>query len=272
LPQAIPINKRSKPEKNMTERVVFERHHHTAVITLNRPDKLNAWTATMRDQLTAYLHDAAADHSVSAVVVTGRGRGFCAGQDLAESAGFHADDPADSDEWIDSFRTLYSAVRDLEKPTIMAVNGIAAGSGFQFALTGDLRIGHPDAKLGQPELLSGIPSITGIWAMWSVLGRARTTELILTGRLMDGHEAASVGVLTELVAEPDVLSTAVERAEQLSKLPPVALALTKRRLRELEDASFVDAFESAKRIHAAAYATGEPQREMIRFLEKADTR
>jgi enoyl-CoA hydratase/carnithine racemase len=253
----------------MSERVLFERHHHTAVITLNRPDKLNAWTADMRDQLTAYLYDAAADSDVSAVVVTGRGRGFCAGQDLAESAGFHADDPTDSNQWIESFRTLYSAVRDLDKPTVMAINGIAAGSGFQFALMGDLRIGHPDARLGQPELLSGIPSITGIWAMWSVLGRARTTELILTGRLMDGREAASVGLLTEIVPEESVLPTALERAEQLSNLPPVALALTKRRLRELEDTSFLEAFESAKQIHAAAYATGEPQREMNRFLKRA---
>ncbi|MBR7676104.1 enoyl-CoA hydratase/isomerase family protein, partial [Streptomyces daliensis] len=145
---------------------MLTREGPVAVVTLNRPDKLNAWTAAMRARLIAVLGEVAKDPEVTAVVLTGAGRAFCAGQDLGETSGIAPDDHAAAEAWIDSFDVLYRAVRDIDKPTVAAVNGVVAGSGFQFALLADLRIGHPDVRMGQPELLSGIPSITGIWAMW----------------------------------------------------------------------------------------------------------
>ncbi|WP_285573840.1 enoyl-CoA hydratase/isomerase family protein [Actinoallomurus iriomotensis] len=246
--------------------VLLDRDGPVALITLNRPEKLNAWTARMRDRLIESLAEAGADPDVRAVVLTGAGRAFCAGQDLKETAGIDPDDHAASDAWIDGFDRLYRAVRDLDKPTIAAVNGVAAGSGFQFALLADLRVGHRDVRMGQPEVLSGIPSITGIWAMWDVLGRARTAELALTGRLVDGTEAERLGLLTRLVDAEQVLASAVEQAHELAALPPGALALTKGRLRELDDDALAAAVRAAKKVHAAAYASGEPQREMARFL------
>ncbi|MFI7226088.1 enoyl-CoA hydratase/isomerase family protein [Nonomuraea angiospora] len=247
--------------------VLLDRDGPVAVITLNRPEKLNAWTAGMRERLIELLGEAGADPQVGAVVLTGAGRAFCAGQDLGETAGIDPDDHAASDAWIDGFDRLYRAVLDLDKPVVAAVNGVAAGSGFQFALLGDLRIGHAGTRMGQPEVLSGIPSITGIWAMWSVLGRAKTTEFALTGRLVYGAEAERLGLLTRLVAEHDVLAAAVAQAKELAALPSGAVALTKGRLRELERDALADSVAAAKKVHAAAYATGEPQREMARFLK-----
>lgn len=246
--------------------VLLDRDGPVAVITLNRPEKLNAWTARMRDRLIDLLWEVGADPDVRAVVLTGAGRAFCAGQDLRETAEIDPDDHAASDAWIDGFDRLYRALRDIDKPTIAAVNGVAAGSGFQFALLADLRVGHRDVRMGQPEVLSGIPSITGIWAMWDVLGRARTTELALTGRLVDGAEAERLGLLTRLVDAEQVLASAVEQARELAALPAGALALTKGRLRELDDDALTVAVRAAKKVHAAAYASGEPQREMARFL------
>ncbi|MGW7518137.1 enoyl-CoA hydratase/isomerase family protein [Streptomyces sp. NPDC054796] len=246
--------------------VLLTREGPVAVVTLNRPDKLNAWTAAMRARLIAVLGEVAKDPEVTAVVLTGAGRAFCAGQDLGETSGIAPDDHAAAEAWIDSFDVLYRAVRDIDKPTVAAVNGVVAGSGFQFALLADLRIGHPDVRMGQPELLSGIPSITGIWAMWEILGRAKTTEFALTGDLVDGEEARRLGLLTRLVDADEVLPAAVEQARKLGELPSGAVALTKGRIRELDEAALVEAVESAKRVHAAAYATGEPQREMARFL------
>jgi enoyl-CoA hydratase/carnithine racemase len=246
----------------------MDREGPVAVITLNRPEKLNAWTAGMRERLMELLREAGSDPEVGAVVLTGAGRAFCAGQDLGETATIDPDDHAASDAWIDGFDRLYRAVLDLDKPTVAAVNGVAAGSGFQFALLADLRIGHAEARMGQPEVLSGIPSITGIWAMWNVLGRARTTEFALTGRLVDGAEAAELGLLTRLVPQDEVLTAAVAQAEELAALPSGAVALTKGRLRELEREALTDAVAAAKKVHAAAYATGEPQREMARFLKE----
>ncbi|MFE7424042.1 MULTISPECIES: enoyl-CoA hydratase/isomerase family protein [unclassified Streptomyces] len=260
----------------MTEKstVVVTRHPVTATtadvyvaeVTLNRPDKLNAWTGEMRSQLVTALDALGADERCRAVVLTGAGRAFCAGQDLAETAAIDPDDHAAAEAWIDDFGRLFRVVRSLDKPVVAAVNGVAAGSGFQFALLADFRIGHAAVRMGQPEVLSGIPSITGIWAMRGILGRAKTAEFALGGRLVDGTEAERLGLLTRLVAQEQVKAEALAEATRLAELPPGAVALTKGRLRELDDADLDDAIETAKKVHTAAYATGEPQREMARFL------
>ncbi|MFC9614567.1 enoyl-CoA hydratase/isomerase family protein [Streptomyces sp. NPDC056938] len=239
---------------------------HVAEVALNRPDKLNAWTGAMRGRLVEALEELGEDEGCRAVVLTGSGRAFCAGQDLAETAAIDPEDHAAAEAWIDDFGRLFRAVRGLDKPVVAAVNGVAAGSGFQFALLADLRIGHAAVRMGQPEVLSGIPSITGIWAMSGILGRARTAEFALTGRLVDGTEALRLGLLSRLVAEDEVKAAALAEAARLAELPPGAVALTKGRLRELDDAGLDDAIEAAKKVHVAAYATGEPQREMARFL------
>lgn len=252
----------------MAEEVQLEHRSGVAVITLNRPSKLNAWTSRMRESLVDELRRVGEDNGVTAVVLTGAGRGFCAGQDLAETALIDPTDHAASGKWIDGFDILYHAVLDLDKPVIAAVNGVAAGSGFQYALLADLRIGHVGVRMGQPEILSGIPSITGIWAMWSILGRAKTTEFVMTGALVDAEEAVRLGLLTRLVAEDEVLSASIELAERLGALPQGAMRSTKGRLRELEAAALEEAFVAAKRVHSEAYASGEPQREMKRFVER----
>ncbi|AQW46640.1 enoyl-CoA hydratase/isomerase family protein [Streptomyces violaceusniger] len=239
---------------------------YVAEVTLDRPDKLNAWTAAMRSHLVAALEAAGTDDRCRAIVLTGAGRAFCAGQDLAETAAIDPDDHAAAEEWIDDFGRLFRAVRGLDKPVVAAVNGVAAGSGFQFALLADLRIGHAGVRMGQPEVLSGIPSITGIWAMLGILGRAKTAEFALTGRLVNGAEAQRLGLLNHLVDEDRVKEEALAEAAHLAQLPPGAVALTKGRLRELDDAGLDEAIDAAKKVHAAAYATGEPQREMARFL------
>jgi enoyl-CoA hydratase/carnithine racemase len=220
----------------------------------------------MRNLLIESLGRLGDDAACRAVVLTGAGRAFCAGQDLAETAAIDPTDHAAAEAWIDDFDRLFRTVRGIDKPVIAAVNGVAAGSGFQFALLADLRIGHAAVRMGQPEVLSGIPSITGIWAMRGILGRAKTAEFALTGRLVDGAEAQRLGLLTRLVDEDRVRTEALAEAARLAELPPGAVALTKGRLRELDDAGLDDAIEAAKKVHTAAYASGEPQREMARFL------
>lgn len=256
----------------MRDEVLVESREELATVTLNRPAKLNAWTAGTRSELIELLTALARDDSIRAVVITGAGRGFCAGQDLAETAAFDPTDHRAAEEWINGFEALYRAVRSLPKPVVAAINGVAAGSGFQFALLADLRIGHAGVQMGQPEVRSGLPSITGIWAMWSILGRAKTTELALTGELVDAAEAARLGLLTKVVAECEVLPVAQQLASKLAGLPSGAVRLTKRRLCELEDAAFAEAFAAARQIHEEAYVTGEPQAQMKQFLSRATNR
>ncbi|MFT4029289.1 MAG: enoyl-CoA hydratase/isomerase family protein [Protaetiibacter sp.] len=245
-----------------------ERDGEIVVITLNRPAKLNAWTSAMRESLVECIESLRGDETVRAVIFTGAGRAFCAGQDLAETAHIDPEDHEAADAWIDGFERLYTAVLGMDQVTIAAVNGVAAGSGFQFALLADLRVGSAEVRMGQPEVRSGIPSITGVWAMSGILGRAKTAEFVLTGELVDGTTAHRLDLLSRLAAPGTVLEESRALARKLAELPPGAIRLTKRHLRSLEVEAMSAAFAAAKAIHREAYASGEPQREMRKFLAR----
>jgi len=243
-----------------------ERRGHAAVITLDRPELLNAWDAAMRDELVEALELAEADREARAIVLTGAGdRAFSAGQDLNETVDF---DPDRAEKWIREWERLYGVIRALSKPLIAALNGVAAGSAFQVALLCDFRIGHPGVRMGQPEINSGIASTTGPWIMREILGLARTVDLTLTGRLMDADECTRLGLLNRLVPPERVLSEALALAEELAAKPPVAMRLNKQRFREMTEAGFHDCLEAGIRIQRQSYATGEPARMMEQFLSK----
>jgi enoyl-CoA hydratase/carnithine racemase len=237
-----------------------------AVITLNRPEKLNAWNTEMRDEIIAALRTYDQDNAIAAVIMTGAGdRAFCAGQDLEEAKHF---DVARSEEWMREWENYYDVLRSLSKPLIMALNGTAAGSAFQVALLGDIRVGHPGVRMGQPEINSGIASVTGPWIMREMLGLSRMIELTLTGRLMDAQECHHIGLLHHVVPAGQVMSKALEIAHELAGKPPVALRLDKQRFKEMTEAGFRDAIEAGIRIQAESYASGEPARMMDEFFRK----
>jgi enoyl-CoA hydratase len=240
----------------------LDRRGAVAVLVMDRPEKLNAWTTSMRDEVAELLAAARDDDSVGAVVLTGTGRGFCAGQDFDESRGF---DSAHIESWITGIKAFYDVVRDLDKPTVAAVNGVAAGSGFQVTLLMDVRIAHESATLGQPEVRSGIPSITGTYLISAAVGLSRATELVLSGRLMTAHEAHAAGAVHEVVTG-DVVAAAVARAEKLAAQPSGAVASTKRWLRAMTEKDYLAAFEFARAQHRDAFASGAPQAMMTDFL------
>jgi len=243
----------------------YEIKQSVALITLDRPKVLNAWTMDMREEVIQALALARTDKAVKALVITGAGnRAFCAGQDLNESKDFTQDM---AENWIDSFRRLYIAVRSLEIPVVAALNGTAAGSAFQFALLTDIRVGHAGVRLGQPEINSGIASITGPWIMREILGLSRTIEMTLTGRLMEAEEAAKFGILHHLVPQAEVLDRSLEIARDLANKPPTAMALIKRRFWEVLEPGLEEAMAAAVRYHALSFASGEAAAESRRFLE-----
>lgn len=235
------------------------------IITLNRPDRMNAWDTAMRAKLVDTLNDASADAGVASIVLVGAGkRAFCAGQDLNEVANFDEDF---AEVWIDDFARLYRAIRSIEVPVVSAINGVAAGSAFQFALLTDIRIGHPGVRMGQPEINSGIASITGPWIMREVLGLSRTIELTLTGRMMDAEEALGLAALHELVEPDRVLDRACEVARELGAKPQTAMRLIKRRFFEVLEPGLEDAIAAAKEYHRASFASGEMHASTKAFLD-----
>ena len=250
----------------MASFVLTARRSAVAVITLNRPDVLNAWHAPMRDELVAALTACDADPEIRAVVLTGAGdRAFSAGQDLNEAKEF---DPDRAEAWIREWERLYDRLRTLSKPVIAALNGVAAGSAFQVALLCDFRIGHPGVRMGQPEIDAGIASTTGPWIMREMVGLARTIDLTLTGRLMDAAECLSVGLLTRVVAPDQVLPAAMTLADELATKPPVAMRLNRRRFREMTQDGFQDCLEAGIRTQRESFASHEPAEMMERFLAK----
>ncbi|MBV0891912.1 enoyl-CoA hydratase/isomerase family protein [Paracoccus sp. Z118] len=248
----------------MAEFVLEETIGRVRRLTLNRPDKLNAWNTAMRDQLIAALEAAEEDADIGAIVLTGAGdRAFGAGQDLSESKGFDADR---AETWMAEWKRLYNQFRLGRKPIVAALNGVAAGSAFQVALLCDLRVAHAGVQMGQPEINSGIATVTGSWIMREVIGLARTIDLTLTGRMLEASEAYEFGLISRLVPAEDVQQTALELAELLAGKPAGAMRLNRARFADMTQAGFDNAMAEGVRIQREAYASGEPQAMMEKFL------
>ncbi len=249
----------------MSEDILAEHCGGVAILTLNRPQSLNAWDMGMEAGLGRLIREEAQHNETSGIVITGAGdRAFCAGQDLAEAEQFR---PEQIGAWLENFRSLYESVLGVDKPVVAALNGVAAGSGYQLALLCDIRVAHRGVRMGQPEVTSGIPSITGMYLSERALGTSRMLELMLTGRLMDVDELTQVGLVHHVVPAVDVVNKAVEVAQAIGSQPSMAIALTKERYRQTLLPGLREAFKAAADIDRRAWSSGQPQRVMREFFE-----
>lgn len=250
----------------MGEFILAEVTGETGIITLNRPEVLNAWHKPMREELRAALMAYDEAEAIRAIIITGTGdRAFSAGQDLNETKTF---DPDRAEAWIGEWRELYGTIRSLSKPLIAALNGLAAGSAFQVSLLCDIRIGHPGIKMGQPEINSGIASNLGPWIMREHLGLSRTVELTLSGRMMPAEECQAIGLIHRMVPAGEVMTEALKVAEELGAKAPVAMRLTKRWFAEMTQPGFDEAMDAGVRSQRESYETDEPAQMMEAFLAK----
>jgi enoyl-CoA hydratase len=250
--------------------VLTDRAGEIAIVRLNRPERLNAINADIRRELPLALAPLNADAAVRAVVITGAGdRAFSAGQDLEEGAGYGIDDV---DRWFTEMHSMYAAVRALDKPSIAALLGAVAGAGYQVALYCDLRVAHPEARIGQPEVKTGLGSILGTSLMDWHLPLGINAELSLMGDFISGERAYQVGLVNYLVPREQVFAKAMELAHALAERPPHALKITKERMRELTQPQFDDILVAARKYQRRAYESGEPQRLMREMLQKLKKR
>jgi len=216
-------------------------------ITLNRPATLNSFTAAMHAELLPALNAAAQDGAVRCVVVTGAGRGFCAGQDLGDPA---MSGKVDVGAIIERFyRPLATRVRTMPVPVIAAVNGVAAGAGANFALCCDFVIAARGASFIQAFAKIGlVPDCGGTWLLPRLVGRARALGLAMTGDKLPAEEAERIGLIWKCVDDAALPSTVSALAERLAGLPSRALAETRRAL----DAAMPMDFGDALGLEAAA--------------------
>ncbi len=252
--------------RNENDPITVAIDQRVAIVRLNRPSAMNAVNGELRQGLSRALRELDAGDDCDAIVLTGSGeRAFCAGQDLEESAGIEL---ATLAAWLNRQHAMYQAVRDVNKPLIAAINGTAAGAGFQIALMCDLRVAHPGVKMGQPEVRAGLASVVGSYLMSLQIGHSLNQQLSLTGELIDGARAHALGLVNDLVAAGEVLPEALMRARALAALPGTAVRMTKQRFRELTQPGFEQACSAGIRYQLECYATGEPTRVMQAFLAR----
>lgn len=246
--------------------VLIEFEGPVALVRLNRPERMNAVDTHLRNGLREALDSLNRDDDARAIVLTGTGtRAFCAGQDLDEAMALEWQQIV---PWLTAQHEMYQAVRDLEKPCVAAINGVAAGAGFQIALCADWRVIAPGTKIGQPEIKAGLASIVGSYLMTLHVGLTNNIGLSLTGQLVTGQRAYELGLVSELAPEGEVLVAACRRAHEMAQLPATPMRVSKRRFRELTQSGFDEALAAAVRAQLECYAQGEPQRVMREFIER----
>jgi 2-(1,2-epoxy-1,2-dihydrophenyl)acetyl-CoA isomerase len=199
-------------------------------LTLNRPERLNAVTAELGGALIAALDACAADASVRAVLLTGAGRGFCAGQDLGDRDPAKASGPPDLGRTLDTlYNPIVRRLRALEKPVVCAVNGVAAGAGANLALACDIVLAARSARFVQAFAKIGlIPDAGGSWLLPRLIGEARAKALALTAEPLDADTAAAWGLIWKAVPDAALMPEATALAARLAAGPTVGLGLTKR--------------------------------------------
>lgn len=245
------------------------------VVTLDRPDRLNAITVEMFRELERVSADISAAGDVRAVILTGSGRGFCAGYDLAEAEELPTlTATAMLDRQELAMRALL-AVRELRVPVIAAVNGPAAGGGLSLALAADIRLAAPEASFTAAFTRIGL-SIGDLGASWllpRIIGPAAAAELAFTGGTLDAQEAYRLRLVNRVVDEGTVLDAAVELGRRISRNSPAGVRLSKRALQaNLEVPSYAAALELENRGQTLLTRTEDMGEALQAFLEKRPAR
>jgi enoyl-CoA hydratase/carnithine racemase len=234
-------------------------------ITLNRPERMNAWNAQMASELSAALRAANVDDGVRAIVVTGAGRAFCAGADLGGGGGTFAGRegrPAPKVEPILPWQ--------IDKPVIAAINGAAVGVGITYPMMCDIRIVAEDAKIQFAFVRRGvIPELSSHVIVARVAGLSNAADLLLSGRMILGREAAAMGLASEAVPREQVLQRAQERARDIAaSTAPVSVAISKRLLWEGLTASIPEMREREGKLFTWAGNQPDSKEGVLSFLEK----
>lgn len=248
------------------EPLLVEAADGIATLTLNRPAALNALDSALKAALAAAFRSVARDAAVRAVVVTGAGRAFCAGQDLREHEG-NAERSAE--ELRATYNPLILALRRLEKPVIAAVNGVAAGAGVSLALACDLRLAAADASFVLAFARIGlVPDSGSTWFLPRLVGPARAAELAFLGDPVPAGEAERIGLVNRVVPGESLAAEARALALRLASAAPRALALTKRALNRSLDATLEDQLEYEAILQGLAASAADHAEGLAAFREK----
>jgi 2-(1,2-epoxy-1,2-dihydrophenyl)acetyl-CoA isomerase len=249
----------------------YEVSDAVATLTLDRPDALNALTIRLKQELLAALRAAERDPAVRTIVLTGAGRAFCAGQDLAER--LLPDAPSLGDELRERYNPLIRAMRASSKPILGSINGVAAGAGVSLALACDLRIASDAASFvlafGRIGL---VPDSGATWFLPRLVGSAKAAEIALLGDPLAADDAARLGLVTRVVPAGSLAEETTAAAARLAAMAPRAVALAKRALARAWDVGLDDQLEYEAYLQQLAGATADHAEGLAAFREKRHPR
>ncbi|MGF7111531.1 enoyl-CoA hydratase/carnithine racemase [Pseudomonas laurylsulfatiphila] len=236
----------------MTEHMFVLRETRDGVqtLTLNRPDKLNALNFALTEGLVQALKEADADPSVRVVIVTGAGRGFCAGADTREFAVLTPDNQSLVERRAALTTELQGLVKQMSKPVIAAVNGYAMGGGSGLALSCDLALAGESARFGYPEVKHGIVAAIVMAGLVEHVGRKAAFDLVATGRTLGAHEAQQLGMVNRVVADADLLDEARSLAQQIATHPVQAMQATKGIFHRVTELPFSEGLKIGQQLNA----------------------
>lgn len=220
-------------------KIILQKQAAVAILTLNDPDQLNAMDVAMGQEFSRALDDIARDSQVRAVVLTGAGRAFSSGGNLAMLKAMMGKDGAANSRALRKFYPLFLKVRDIPQPVIAAINGAAVGAGFCMALACDIRYAADTAKLGANFARIGLaPGMAGTYLTTRLAGPQAAAEILLTGRLFSAAEAQALGLVNKVVAADELLAQALETAAAIAGNGPIAVHHIKRGIQKALHVTF----------------------------------
>src|SRR5262245_44184815 len=230
--------------------IIYDKDQRVATITLNRPEKLNAYSEVMVHEILAALANARDDDEVRAVILTGTGRGFCAGGDISQDfqypARYRGHRMEAMLEMRENMHQLVTFLRRFDKPTIAAVNGAAVAGGLTLALSCDFRIAAESARLGDTSLkFALIPDEGGAYLFPKFMGLQNALKMSLFSEVYPAAKAKELGLVTEVVPDGELLATARQWAERLADGPPIAIRMAKRMMYKQQTMDLENALEDA---------------------------
>ncbi|MBR7836693.1 enoyl-CoA hydratase [Actinospica durhamensis] len=244
--------------------IKVERRDRVGLITLHRPEALNALNLRLMHEVVGAAEEFDRDDAVGAVVLTGSERAFAAGADIKEMQDL---------EFVDAYRADLFAEWDrfarLRKPVVAAVSGYALGGGCELAMMCDILLAADTAKFGQPEIKLGvIPGMGGSQRLTRAVGKAKAMELCLTGRMMDAEEAERAGLVSRIVPAADLLEEALKVAATIAAMSPIAVLAAKEAVGRAFESPLAEGLRYERRLFHAAFATADQKEGMAAFAEK----
>ena len=246
--------------------IIVDKEDGVGIVKMNRPTAMNALNSEILQELSKAISDLSESDQVSVIVITGEGKAFVAGADIAEMKDMSADE---ANEFSKIGQGVFEKIAKTDKPVIAAVNGFALGGGCELALACDIRIASDKAKLGQPEVNLGIiPGFAGTQRLSRLVGAAKAKELIFTGDMVDAQTAHSIGLVNQVVPAEKLMDVCMEMAKKIASKGPTAVKLAKKVIDEGIQVNLDDGTTLESDRFAECFAGGEAKEGMSAFLEK----